>query len=150
MATVESPEVAVAYLDNSQCWPYLKQLVSSLFPIKDIKFNFDVGEFSVKNFKPSFYPVNDSFFDDADSPIKAYKRPYLYIFIVTLTSVQDYHNSVKSQIEAFIEKREKKVEGDDKDEWLIIYTTPKPIVSEIEYVKNFPLENLISIENAFR
>jgi len=148
MATVESPEVAVAYLDNAQCWPYLKQLVSSLFPIKDIKFNFDVGEFSIKNFKPGFYTMNDPFFDDADSAIKAYKRPYLYIFIVTFTSIQEYNNTIKSQIEAFIEKREKKVDGDDKDEWLIIYTTPKPIASEIEYKMHF--DHFNTLEGDFK
>ncbi len=135
MLVHEPEDISVAYQDNSQCWTYFKQLSASLFPIKDIKFNFDIGEFSLKNFRPSFYPENDSFFADSDSPIKVYKRPYVYLSLITFASIQEYLALLKPQIEAFVNRHEKKPDGEEPDEWLIIYTTPKQISSEIEYVK---------------
>lgn len=132
---MDTNELMVSYQDKSQCWPILRQLVSSLFPVKEIRFNFDIGEFYVKNYKIGFYQADDPFFNDINNPIKAYKKPYVHIYIVTFFTKQEYHSTVKAQIEAFINMHYLKLEGEEKDEWLVIYTTPKPIASELEYVK---------------
>ena len=136
-APPEPSELPIVYHDESQCWPYFRQLVGSLFPLKDIRFNFDIGEFLVKNFRPAFHLAGDPALSDTSSPIKAYRRPYVYLYLVTLISVQDFNENVKPKLEAFIAAHEKKPEGEEKDEWLIIYTTLKPISSEIEYVNRY-------------
>ena len=135
MSVHEPEDISVAYQDSSQCWAYFRHLASSLFPINEIKFQFDIGEFSMKKFRPAFYPINDPFLKEIDSPIKVYKRPYIYIYFVTFLSNQEYVGNIRTQLDSFVATHENKQEGDEKDEWLIVYTTPKPITSEAEYVK---------------
>ena len=134
---MDSTEITVAYIDETGAWPSFKQLIQSIFPIKDIEFQFEIGKFITKNLKVGFLSENDQFYANKDSWVYYDRAPYVNLCIVTCPTKEKYTESIKNYCQNFVSR----FDGDQK--WMLIFTTEKPINTEDEFVDLVDFDSIL-------
>jgi hypothetical protein len=125
---MDSKELTIAYIDENNVWENFKPLIQDLFPIKEVEINIDNVKFISKQLKLGFYSHTDEFLKTAESPAFYYRKPLINILFITCNSKAQYTESIKAKCQEYIDSFE------NKAEWLIIYTSEKPLATTEEYV----------------
>lgn len=121
--------IPTLYIDESGLWHDFFIYIEQLFPITELSLNLNEINLQIaKNVQISFYHQNDAIWENKDSPIHTFKKPFLYIYMISFDDYDEFKKANYEKIYSFISSNYK------INEWLLIYYPNFVINSDSIYV----------------
>jgi len=122
--------IPCSYFDENNLWHEFFSYIESLFPYPELNLNLsEINLQNAKNVQISFFPHNDAVWENKDHPLSTYKKPFIYICLLSFEDYEEFKKTTFQKIYSFITSHYK------INEWLIVYYPNVVIKNEISYVK---------------
>lgn len=133
--------VPTCYTDDHNLWHDFFSYIEILFPIAELNLNLnEINLQTAKNVPISFFPHNDVVWENKDHPINTYKKPFLFLYLVSFDDYDEYKKTNYEKLFEFINANYK------INEWIIIYYPNFVINSEISYVNIYFKKKFMLLE----
>ena len=113
---MDSDCLTVAYYDEENLWPQISSFIQLQLPLSEISLTINGITESVK-ISPKFIKHENAFWGEAFKD--AFKKPYLWIYVLNCTSYENFLSRHKRNIQVFVNKF-----IEQQIEWLILFIHP--------------------------
>ena len=117
---MDSECLTVAYYDEENLWPHISSYIQSQLPLTDIRFSSLSSMNNIDEFlkiSPKFIKHENAFWSDTFED--AFKKPYLWIYILNYTDYETFKVKNKPKIRDLVNKM-----MEQRIEWLILFLHP--------------------------
>ena len=117
------------YIDDNNLWNDFFSYIESLFPFPELNLNLsEINLQTLKNVPVSLFDQNDAVWENKDHLINTYKKPFVYIYLLSFEDYDEFKKTSFAKLSTFITSQHKITE------WLVIYYPNIVIKTENSYV----------------